>query len=319
MVSVYAILTTVFMKTGGTVKSACNIMAEQKPQNWYLRQNGKVTGPFPAGLVSRYILLGRIKFNDEVSHDREQWQAVKKVRMLIPDAVIAVVRDPSDEQAREHLAAARRWADERLEKTESTSDNRKREESEEEVQHRNAVQSRERSRAREKRSRQYLAAVALVVAVVLVTLLLPTTENVADAQCDALPAPNVNWSNCQMNASRLANSNLEQAMLRNTILSGAVLRASNLSKADLAYADLSLTVLRGANLTAASLKGANLRNADLTNANLSNADLAYADLSGAILEGAILEGAKFDFAVWGPDLSCMPGSVGGCRLARKAR
>jgi uncharacterized protein YjbI with pentapeptide repeats len=294
-------------------------MSDQKPQNWYLRQNGKVTGPFPAGLVSRYILLGRIKFDDEVSPDREQWQMVKKVHVLIPDVVMAVLRDPSDEQAREHLVAARRWADERGEKGGAKSDNRKQEESEDELHHRNVIQSRERIRAREKRARQYLIAIALVVVVVVVTLLLPTTENIADAQCDALPAPHVNWSNCPMNGSRLANSNLEEAMLRNAILTGAVLRAANLVKADLAYADLSLTVLRGANFSAASLKGANLRNADLTNANLSNADLGYADLSGAILDGAVLEGAKFDYAVWGPELTCMPGSVGGCRLARKAR
>lgn len=294
-------------------------MADHQPHNWYLRQGGKVTGPFPAGLVSRYILLGRIKFDDEVSQDREQWQAVKKVHTLIPDVVMAVAKNPGDEQAREHLIAARRWGDERGDKSGDHEDSRDHNESEAELQHRKIIQSREHTRVREKRFVQYLVAMALVAVVVLVTLLLPTTENIADAQCDALPAPHINWSNCQMGGSRLANSNLEGAILRNTMLSGALLRAANLMNSDLSYADLSLTVLRGANFSGASLKGANLRNADLTNANLTNADLGYADLSGARLEGAILDGASFDFAIWGPDLLCMPGSVGGCKLARKAK
>ncbi len=292
-------------------------MSEHRAQNWYVRSKGKVTGPFPAGLVGRYILLGRIKFDDEVSADREQWQPVKRVHHLIPDAIKDVARNPDDEEARERLKAARRWADERLESA-AKGDSRGVED-DAEMHHRMIMASRTHERKRQNRVLQYLLAITLAVVVVGGVLLIPRGDEFAEPQCDAPAAPGVNWSNCLMQGSRLANSNLEGAVLRNTNLSRSVLRAARLVSSDLAYANLSASMLRGADLSKALMKGANLRSADLSRANLSGVDLSYADLSGADLKGTIMKGAKLDNAIWGPDFICLPGSVGECRLGKQSR
>jgi hypothetical protein len=39
---------------------------------WYTRREGIVRGPFEPGHITRYILLGRIRLDDELSH--VQWR-----------------------------------------------------------------------------------------------------------------------------------------------------------------------------------------------------------------------------------------------------
>ena len=34
---------------------------------WFTRREGVIRGPFPAGEITRYILLGRIRLDDELS------------------------------------------------------------------------------------------------------------------------------------------------------------------------------------------------------------------------------------------------------------
>jgi len=85
-------------------------MPEKYESNsWYTRRGDLVRGPFPAGLISRYILLGRLLESDEVSHDRVQWLTIAEHPDLIPD-VMKIVETPEDE---ERLMLARRHADER--------------------------------------------------------------------------------------------------------------------------------------------------------------------------------------------------------------
>ncbi len=54
---------------------------------WYARRDGVIRGPFTVLLVSRYILLGRIRLDDELSEDRVSWQPAKSVAELLPDEV----------------------------------------------------------------------------------------------------------------------------------------------------------------------------------------------------------------------------------------
>ena len=54
---------------------------------WYARRDGVVRGPFTALLVTRYILLGRIRLDDELSDDRVSWQPAKSVAELVPDEI----------------------------------------------------------------------------------------------------------------------------------------------------------------------------------------------------------------------------------------
>lgn len=287
---------------------------DQQGHNWFVRSNGKVTGPFPAGLVSRYLLIGRIKFSDEVSADRHVWLPVKRVRGLIPEALLDAVRNPTDPAAQERLKAARRWADERL-------DDRPRQEGRSpeekaELRHREAMAQRQHKRRHHNRLLQSLVVVVLVSAVTGGILLIPTPDEVAEADCSVAAAPGVIWRNCLLPGGDLANSNLEGADLRNSVLRGSSLRAARLVGSDLAYADLSGSNLRGADLTGANLKGINLRGSDLTRARLVNSDLSYADLTGADIGNTDLTGARLDHAVLGNGYTCMPGSVGSCQLAR---
>jgi hypothetical protein len=52
---------------------------------WYARRNGTVRGPFADEYVSRYILLGRIRLNDELSRDGSSWQPVTDFTHLLPE------------------------------------------------------------------------------------------------------------------------------------------------------------------------------------------------------------------------------------------
>jgi uncharacterized protein YjbI with pentapeptide repeats len=134
------------------------------------------------------------------------------------------------------------------------------------------------------------------------------------AQCDARPAPGVDWSNCRLEAIEAERSNLAGATLRNAWLRDAQLLGAKLSASDLSYAELIGAELAYADLRGARLLGANLQRANLAYAKLAGADLAYADLSGANLGSADLAGARLDHAIWVDGRSCAQGSLGGCRL-----
>jgi hypothetical protein len=60
------------------------------PENarWYARRNGTVRGPFADEYVSRYILLGRIRLNDELSRDGNKWRPVTDFPDLFPEQLI---------------------------------------------------------------------------------------------------------------------------------------------------------------------------------------------------------------------------------------
>lgn len=75
---------------------------------WYIRSplSEGIKGPFPSGQISQEMLLGRHKLDDEVSHDKEEWFAIRDVPELVPD----IFREnPDDPEFNNRLAAARRW------------------------------------------------------------------------------------------------------------------------------------------------------------------------------------------------------------------
>ena len=57
---------------------------EQPEQCWYTRREGVIRGPFSAENVSRYLLLGRIRLDDELSQDRETWAIAGQLTSLLP-------------------------------------------------------------------------------------------------------------------------------------------------------------------------------------------------------------------------------------------
>lgn len=54
-------------------------------RHWYVRRDGAVRGPFLDKYVGRYILLGRIRLNDELSQDTKSWQPVMNFPQLFPE------------------------------------------------------------------------------------------------------------------------------------------------------------------------------------------------------------------------------------------
>lgn len=117
-----------------------------------------------------------------------------------------------------------------------------------------------------------MAAVGVAVGVVAIV----GAPAVAAAACPAVssagvvtpaPAPDVDWSGCN-------------------------LRGANLSAADLGGADLSGADLSGASLANANLTGANLTGANLTGADLGSAYLRNTTLTGATLTGAVLASSR---------------------------
>lgn len=288
---------------------------------WYVRQGGRVRGPFPAGQISREILLGRLRDTDELSHDREHWQPLSALPQLVPD----VMRHTDTEEGRQHLLLARLREDERLHdrRTAGTAEaeasqrhgDRRTVESFDVVAHRDRVSRWSTIENREERNLLLPAAVIMITLFILGTYFLwyrPAPPS-AERNCLALPASSVNWSGCDMSARNLSRLDLDQAQLSNAKLSRANLQATRLTRADLSYADLVGADLSMANLQKAILKGAVLRNAQLAQADLRDADLGYVSLQGADLSGALLSGANFEKAIWTDGRVCAAGSVGDCR------
>ena len=292
---------------------------------WYIRRNGEIKGPFPAGLVSRYILLGRVKDSDQVSVDGQTWRSVTEAPELTPRILKG---DADDPLFQERLQAARRWADERDRKRRSSgrgelsgSDqrsggDRRLMEDAAELDHRLARSSRERGQFAEAQNRWAMMVIGGAVAVTIglfIALYSPLPPPV-QTDCHSQAGPRVNWSNCVMDGARLDDRNLTGATLYSTSLTGADLRHSVLRGANLSYAGLSISNLQGADLRQATLLGANLRRAKLDKALLDQADLSYADLTGADLTGAKLADVKLGNAIWVDGKRCLPESVGKCNL-----
>ncbi|MGD8569368.1 MAG: hypothetical protein PVJ39_14885 [Gammaproteobacteria bacterium] len=79
-------------------------------QLWYTRRDMEIRGPFPAGLVTRYILLGRIQETDQLSTDQVSWHPVSELPELIPDELKLDLSKPEN---REKLRRAQLREDER--------------------------------------------------------------------------------------------------------------------------------------------------------------------------------------------------------------
>ena len=79
-------------------------------QLWYTRRDKEIRGPFPPGLITRYILLGRIQESDELSTDQLSWQQVSCLPDLIPPQMKLDLSMPDN---MEKLRIARMREDER--------------------------------------------------------------------------------------------------------------------------------------------------------------------------------------------------------------
>ena len=310
---------------------------------WYTRRDEHIRGPFPQGLITRFIVLGRLQMTDEVSVDQIRWTCVKDVPEIIPDPLKS---DPNDPELQEYLRVARRREDERAagdrRRREGAShderrrrDDRRQDEPDELLRHREIKTNliKERQVPPEGLRLRFIVALAATVsgAIVAAFWFMPQAPEL-QLQCEAPAGPQVNWSNCKFEGIILQNAELVGARLDNANLSGAQLQGANFTRSNLSYANFGRADLSRANLTQATLTGMVLRNANLEEANLSGANLSYAilqganlgranlsnailsnaDLSGAIVEGAILDNCNLAGAIWIDRGVCGEGSIGAC-------
>ena len=83
----------------------------QSDKYWYTRRDGVMRGPFSAENISRYMLLGRIRLDDELSQDCETWVVAAELDNLLP----AELKNQSSWDDYEQLLTAHMKADERQE------------------------------------------------------------------------------------------------------------------------------------------------------------------------------------------------------------
>lgn len=307
-------------------------MAETHEHLWFTRRAGQIRGPFPQRQITRYILLGRIRKDDELSTDRSAWTVVAELPHLIPD----VMRSLETEEDQQRLQAARMREDERRggdrrlgsERMQADNGERRRESDRRQDEDSEMLRHRELRRAvlDEARTTRNVpcgpfcvrAAIALVVVIGLFVIFTPDKSE-SETDCAAPAGPRVNWENCRLPGISVEQADLRGAQARNMDLTGAHLVGADLTGADLSYSALGLVDLRHANLSYVRLTGTGLQNADLRGTRLTSADFSYADLRGARFESADLASARFDHAIWIDGHRCQPGSIGKCLVIDKSK
>jgi hypothetical protein len=301
---------------------------------WFVRHGGRLSGPFPAKLISQDWILGRFQATDEASIDRVLWAQIKDIPELQPqitrlkNRIVGSADAPLDWE-KERREAALRWVDERHQRDRRDQagpqplainrrgdDRRTHPDSPEwaALRQRHAELQAELKKRRERFIGIGLVLVGLLALVLYAvfnfTLVNPVKVGLHGpyAACSEPAGAQANWVRCDKNGAWLKGVNLTSAQLRETRFNAANLSHGNLSFANLTRSDLSF-----ANLQEAKLIGANLTSANLTYAELRDADLRYADLRGAKLDGASLIGARFDAATWVDGRKCLAISVGACK------
>ncbi|MCW8889785.1 MAG: pentapeptide repeat-containing protein, partial [Sedimenticola sp.] len=297
---------------------------KSKQKLWYVRRDNQVKGPYPCGTVRRFVLLGRIVMEDEVSLDKLGWQKVSEVPDVIPPEIRKALADGDTEQ----LISSRMREDERngRERRQSSDDEKfkkrrqgERRQAELEImqQHREAkTDLLERKQKRPFPVAGFSVVVTVVVLVIGFGFYLGSPESVADPDCHAAPAPGVNWRNCNMDGVQLDAAELDGVLLNNAVVRRAHLTGSKLNSGDLQYVDMSESDLSYVELKQAMLKGATLRRADLSYADMTGADLSFADLTGANLGGAKLDNTNLSHAIWMDGSVCLAESLGRCKTRK---
>lgn len=281
---------------------------------WYIRSHsgGEVKGPFPGGQISQEILLGRHKLDEEVSHDKEEWLAVRDVPEILPD-ILSENRDDPDFKNR--LDAARRWADERRGISDIDEQGERRAivsyESEEIKRlHRLATEAKKKTNPLTTFLQLTLALTTIIAVIVLAFQYSPKDADTVD--CAAAAKQGVNWSGCKFIGAQLLQKKLVAANLMNSNLQTANLQSSDLSHANLKFAQLHLTNLKSVNFTKANLTGADLMGANLSGTNFNQANLSYANFRDAILNSTDFSNARLDNAIWVDGRTCRVNSIGSC-------
>ncbi len=269
---------------------------------WYWKQNGKVTGPFPAGQIHEYILLKRIHPNDLVSQDKETWCRVVSIPELLPD----ILKHKKDENFKDRLQAAKRWADDR--NTDRLSVNKEGKE----IHHTNTHVN--------IKTFGWGSAVILFVLIALIiagSFYFMPQKSMMAFNCQHDTDGGLNYDNCKKNGEDFSAKNLQNASFNNAELSNTNFHASKLSHTLFKYAELIGADLSRAKLDHADLTGANLSGAKLDRTDFSFANLSYADLSKAKAKNIKLKQTQLSKTIWFNGQVCAQGSIGKCLVKGK--
>lgn len=281
---------------------------------WYIRSKSGAgaKGPFPGGQISQEILLGRYKLDDEVSHDKEEWFALREVPELLPEIFFENRSDPG---FKDRLDAARRWADERrgisdIDKSDERRANVSYEDEEIKRLHRLATESKKKTSPVATFVQVFFVLLAIIAVIILAFQYSPEDENVVD--CSSPAQQGVNWSGCKFVGAQLFQKELIAANLMNANLQTANLQSSNLSLANLKFAQLHLANLVNADFSKANLTGADLMGANLSGTVFKQANLSYANFRDAVIEDTDFSNARLDNAIWIDGRTCSLNSIGSC-------
>lgn len=303
-----------------------NEQSPKKPDHWFIKKQGKVTGPFPVKLIGSYLILGRIDIDTLVSIDQEKWIPIGRLPSLIPDEI----KNISSVEGKAQLHKAKLREDERRGDSRRDGSTRRATDRHDEDRRKAA----DRRQNDEKISASYLklkadisagrvkakhgvivgavVMVALVAALVAGFLFTEPATNIQKTDCSVKAAKGIDWQSCNKSNINLVDAQLSNSNLHSTLLNGALLVNSQMNNANLSYANLESANLSRANLNGAKLVGTNLNNANLSGANLSAADLSYADLSNAIIVQVQVLNTRFDHVIWTDGRRCAKGSIDQC-------
>lgn len=282
-----------------------------------------MSGPHPEGLICRYVILGRIRANDQLSRDQQDWYTVAEVEDFFQAWQEGPMGETDPKRKFRSLARAceRSGKDRRQEQTpteeqrqQRSGEERRAPEAEELVQLRNAqtINLKYSPLANASAWRWVIPIIVITLGSLLWLFAIQKEKSVARS-CGDLTSSPVHWNDCQLAKANLEGLDLAQANLRNANLRSARLQGVSLRGADLAYADVRSSDASYADLAESRWKGAQMQGMDLSSASLQNADLSYANLTDAQLGGADLRGARLDNAIWIDKRVCVTGSVGICR------
>jgi len=288
------------------------------PNFWYIKTEQGIRGPFPTGQISQMVLLGRVTLDDEVSHDKQAWEIVRKIDALIPD----VFKTSDDSQLTERVDAARRWADERREERRHEQTDERRID-----KGRRVNETNEERASREKRELAYksftqknrvsllpISFMLIVIAgVIYFTFANNPVQTKLTTNCQSEIQPKLNWNNCVKSGLVAIKKNMSGGTFNSADFSSGNFVGSDLSNSNLNYADLSGANLRHVSLYNSQLKGSNLQGADLSLANLRKANLQYANLQNSNILEANIEGADVSFAIWFDGKKCRKNSISICK------
>jgi len=283
---------------------------------WYVRRNGKTTGPFPARQLRETFALGQLDLKDEVSLDGHSWLKLRDTDVLDTEHKPTHLAELDDDAWRQEREKAKlRWISDsevapEVGGGELTDENIRLRRHEEETRAMLDNQSRKRP--------AFVAGLVMLLVLVLIGIgvwkgqtgdsKIVASLSSKVRNCSQPPVEGVIWSGCDKN-----DAVLKGAVLRTANLVGVHLERADLRGADLSYANLASADLRGANLRNAILKGATLAQADLTGADLAGADLGFAVMSDALLDGTRLDGASLRQTTWVDGHLCGEQSVGACQ------